>query len=410
MKIYMVGGCVRDKLLGLEPKDYDYVVVGSTHDEMISKGFKQVGADFPVYLHPESGDEYALARTERKVSKGYNGFECDSNSSVTIKEDLYRRDLTINAMALDEKGELIDPYGGEQDIKDKVLREVSSNFSDDPVRVLRLFRFHSTLGSEWTIPEGTLDLCDKIIANEFNSLTAERVWKETEKALSTPSPQIFFKHVMKRGGKWFKELSDLENIPQRSDYHPEVWTGLHTLMCIEQAAKMDLSKEEVFSTLCHDFGKSVCYETRGNLHGHEEFGSDLVEDFCKRIKAPKVYTNLAIKVCKNHGRAHTSLTTNPNKIMRLFEDLDCIRKPEVLYSFLKCCKADARGRLGSENNEYLQQDYLLECFENLLRVDTKEVAKELKDKGKSGEVIGKVIRAKRISKIKEVKTKWKNKV
>lgn len=408
MEVYLVGGAVRDTLMGLEPKDKDYVVVGSTPEKMLELGYKQVGCDFPVFLHPVTGDEYALARTEVKNGNGYQRFDCHFGPEVTLEEDLLRRDLTINAMAMAEDGTIIDPFGGREDLSLKVLKHTSEAFEEDPVRVLRTLRLLSRYGKEWDIHIGTLNFCYWVIVQQFKDLTPERVFLELNKVLSENSPELFFECLEGLSEDyWFKEYEALCHIPQKKDYHPEIWTGLHTRMCLSQGVKLGLTQEEQFAVLCHDFGKAPCYKERGNLHGHEEAGVPLVNNFCDRLKVPASYRELALKVCKFHTHAHKSFDMKPSTVMRLFESLDCIRKPHILESFLKCCEADARGRLGFEDKPYPQREFLTTCFKAIQGVDTKSIAKELTDKGKEGTVIGKVIRQERIAKIKQEKKKWK---
>ena len=410
MEIYLVGGAVRDKLLGLEAKDMDYVVVGSTPEEMLSLGFKQVGCDFPVFLHPETGDEYALARTEVKNGCGYQGFDCSFGKDITLEEDLSRRDLTINAMAMDSEGNIVDPFDGKKDLHNKVLRHTTEAFGDDPVRVLRTFRFLARYGEDWVIGYDTLNLCLRIAEEEFTNLTPERVFLELQKVLREKYPHKFFSLVscLYDGDPWFKEYRDLNGIPQREDYHPEIWTGLHTQMCLEQGVKLGLNPVEQFAVLCHDFGKASCYHERGNLHGHEGIGVPLVAAFCDRLKVPSEYRKLAVQVCKFHTHGHMAFDLKPSKIMKLFSALDVYRRKEFLESFLKCCEADARGRTGFEDRDYPQREFLRECFQASLTVDTKRVADECLVKGLTGKRVGEMIRVERINKIREVKVKWKD--
>ena len=404
LETYLVGGAVRDTLLGLEPKDLDYVVIGSTPNEMESLGFKQVGADFPVYLHPNTGEEYALARTESKDSKGYCGFT-SSWDGVSLHQDLGRRDLTINSMAIQSGTVLIDPYGGAADLMNKTLRHTTEAFQEDPVRVLRVARFLARFGPDWIVAEETAQLCEKIVQEEFKSLTAERVWLETHKALSEPHPELFFKFLWSIDeGIWFKELWDLYDIPQPEKHHPEIWTFKHTMLCLTQGVKREATPKELFAILCHDLGKAPCWEQRGNLHGHEETGVEYVEALCDRLKVPKDYRELAVKVCRWHQYSHKILDVNPKKVHKLFKGLDCIRKPKILESFNLCNWADATGRTEVfQDREYPQASYLVACLEAVKMVDCATISKTLLAKGKTGEVIGEAIRVAQIHSIRGVK-------
>lgn len=406
MKIYKVGGCVRDHLLGWEPKDTDYVVVGSSPAEMRSLGYKQVGADFPVFLHPETNDEYALARTEKKTYTGYCGFTSNWEG-VTLEEDLSRRDLTINSMAMDDDGNIIDPFNGQRDLKYKRLRHTSEAFSEDPVRVLRLARFHARLGSEWSVSAATFHLCTDLARSEFSSLTKERVWAETQKTLSEPHPELYFKFLRSVGEHhWFQELWDQYDIPQPIAHHPENWVFKHTMLCLQQGVRAGATPEEMFAILCHDLGKPPCWKERGNLHGHEDTGIPYVEALCDRLGVPKSYRNLAIKVCKWHQYGHRILDVQPKKVHKLFKGLDCIKNPSILDSFLVCNVADARGRTGFEDRDYPQARYLEACLGAVLEVDTKAVAKEAMEAGAKKEAIGERIRIAQINAIRGIKNGW----
>lgn len=409
MKTYLVGGAVRDEILGREVKDRDYVVVGAIPEHMLHLGYKQVGCDFPVFLHPETHEEYALARTESKSGAGYQGFSCDFGEGVTLEEDLSRRDLTINAMAKDEEtGTIVDPFGGGLDICFNNLRHTTEAFADDPVRVLRTYRLLARFGEHWSVDPGTEDLCKELILNEFEHLTAERVWLETQKALTEDNTTLYFKGLHGIGEMyWFKEVWDLSGIPQREDHHPEVDTLKHIFLCLEQADKLKLSPEQKWAVLCHDLGKAPCYKLRGNLHGHEGTGARFVEALCDRLKVPKSYRDLAVKVCIWHTHCHKALEMKPNKIMKLFEGLGAFRNPDLLFDFLQCCETDAKGRLGFENRNYPQQKYLQYCFIRAMEVNTKDVVKST---NKTGKALGEHIRVLRIDKIREEKNKWKTMV
>jgi tRNA nucleotidyltransferase (CCA-adding enzyme) len=415
MKVYLVGGAVRDKLLGVEVKDKDYVVVGSSPEEMLSLGYKQVGCDFPVFLHPETGEEYALARTEKKEGVGYQGFNCNFSPDVTLEEDLSRRDLTINAMAIDLDVEdnsifygshegLIDPFGGLEDLNKKRLRATTEAFKDDPVRVLRLARFMARLGPKWKVEGDTWQYCRKLVKNEFEMLTAERVFKELEKALSEPYPALFFNFLQTVDGfyPWFIPVGNLTGVMQPIQHHPEMCTYVHTMMALQQGVKIGCTPKELFAILCHDFGKFACMLKRGNLLGHEEAGVELINGFCDRLKVPSEWRDLAVKVCRYHTHCHKAFELKPKTVMKLFEGLDCIRKPEILFNFVECCEADARGRAGFENRDYPQAEYLLDCQARVLAVSTKQIAEDMLAKGKEGKAIGEEIRVQRIKAIGRV--------
>jgi len=410
---YLVGGAVRDKLLGVVPKDKDYVVVGSSVAEMLHLGFKQVGADFPVFLHPETGDEWALARTEKKTGQGYTGFTWDSSDSVSLKQDLLRRDLTINALAISSTGEVIEPYVGcIDDVHNKVLRHTSAAFSDDPVRVLRVCRLLSRYGEGWTISRKTEYMCDNIVeSEEWSHLTAERVWKETEKALQEKHTDKYFKQILYNEAvvnfQWFSELAPLCFVPQPVDHHPEGDVLTHTLKSLEQASVLGASPVEKWAVLCHDLGKAVAYSARGNLYGHEAAGLPPVNSLCDRLKVPNKYRELALKVCEWHTLCHRAFELSPKRIVKLFNDLDAFRRPDQLFSFLLCCEADAKGRGKGEDTTYsrmyyAQKDYLKACYESCLEVDCNKIANEVrcKDFNNPGQRIKQLIHQARIKQVK----------
>lgn len=413
-RTYLVGGAVRDILLGLPPKDLDYVVVGGSSEEILSLGFKQVGADFPVFLHPETGEEYALARTERKTAKGYQGFTFDASSTVTLEQDLCRRDLTINAMAMDHKGKIIDPFGGKVDLQSKTLQHVSEAFKEDPVRVLRICRFLARYGEGWSVAPETVGECLEIIEEEWPSLTPERVWQETYKALQEPRFDLFLNEILRlefgSDYKWFEELSHDYNVPQRQDYHPEIWVECHIQMCLQQAKKLGASPEQLFSVMCHDLGKAPCYKELGVLHGHEEAGVPKVESLCDRLKVANSFRELATKVCRWHTHCHKAFELKPKTILKVFEALDSFRKPDALHSYLLCCEADAKGRGGEfPNKEYPQRDFMMSCYEACKKdVNCGYIAEQVKLKGGSGDDIKNKIRQERISAINREKKLWKN--
>ena len=409
MQILEVGGCVRDRIMDVTPKDIDRVVVGASPKEMLDLGMKQVGADFPVFLDPVYGDEYALARSETKTGEGYGGFSYEWEG-VSLQEDLSRRDLTINAIAYEPLlGQYHDYHGGMSDICNKILRHTSEAFAEDPVRVLRIGRFLARFGDDWAVAPETYALCQKVAWKEFDSLTAERVWLETQKALSEPHPWLFFEFLYMLDYVWFKELFALKSIPQPITHHPENCTFDHVMLCLKQGVGANASPRELFAILCHDLGKAPCWNERGNLHGHEETGVGYVEALCNRLKVPSSYRDLAIKVCENHQRSHRAIAMKPKSVHNLFKKLDCIRRPEVLDSFNLCNYADASGRLGMEGKIYPQAHYLDLCLAAVQKVNKQDVINHLKEENRNGKIIGEAIRSAEIAAIRGVKNKWQKK-
>ncbi|MDX1492366.1 MAG: multifunctional CCA addition/repair protein [Pseudohongiellaceae bacterium] len=384
MKTYLVGGAVRDALLGLSDapdyhSDRDWVVVGSTAASMLDQGYQQVGRDFPVFLHPKTKEEYALARTERKTSPGHTGFSFNADPSVTLEDDLARRDLTINAIAQAENGELVDPYKGQQDIRDRVLRHVSPAFSEDPLRVLRVARFAARfhhLG--FTIAPETQELLTQMSASgELDNLVAERIWQEMEKALKEKSPATFFRVLRECGALACiaPEVDALFGVPQPEQHHPEIDTGVHILMCLEQAAKLSDDPIMRFATLCHDLGKGTTPSNEWPRHiGHEKRGVKLVKRMCERLRVPKRYATMARSTCEFHTHCHRAAELRPDTILRLFEALDLYRRPEHLEPFLLACEADSRGRTGFEDRDYPQTDLLRKAFHSSTQINTAEIA------------------------------------
>ncbi len=378
MEIYLVGGAVRDSLLNLEVKDKDFVVVGSTPEKMLKLGFQQVGKDFPVFLHQKSRQEYALARKERKTASGYTGFAVDASKKVTLEEDLLRRDLTINAIAQDDDGNLIDPYHGLHDLKNKVLRHVSSAFIEDPLRVLRVARFAARFAElGFTIAPETLSLMSEISASgELEELSAERVWVETEKALSYSKPHIFFKTLKECGAldALFPEVNALFGVPQPEKWHPEIDTGIHTLMALEQAAYLTQDKQVRFAALLHDLGKAVSPTVHlPKHHGHGQKGIAIIKALCKRLKVPNEYKDLAIMVSDLHQNIHVALELKPSTILKMFDKIDVWRKPHRLEQLLLACKADIRGRISFEHYDYIQMDYIQKCYQKAKEIDVKSI-------------------------------------
>ncbi|MEQ9940504.1 multifunctional CCA addition/repair protein [Pectobacterium aroidearum] len=367
MKIYLVGGAVRDSLLGLPVTEKDWVVVGATPEELLAQGYQQVGKDFPVFLHPVSHDEYALARTERKSGKGYTGFVCHAAPDVTLEQDLLRRDLTINAIARTEQGDLIDPYHGRRDLENHVLRHVSDAFSEDPLRVLRVARFAARFAHlGFQIAEETMALMQKMAhEGELAYLTPERVWKETEKALGTSSPDVYFQVLRDCGALavLFPEIDNLYGVPAPAKWHPEIDTGIHTMMTVAMAARLSPEIDVRFATLCHDLGKGLTPpELWPRHHGHGPAGVKLVEALCQRLRVPNPIRDLAKLVAEYHDLIHTVQVLQPKTLLKLFDAIDVWRKPQRLEQLALTSEADARGRAGFEDTPYPQGDYLREAF------------------------------------------------
>lgn len=371
MRVFLVGGIVRDvamnHILGtnIQSKDRDWLVVGATPEEMIDQGFKQVGA-FPVFIHPETGDEYALARTERKSGVGYKGFSVDFSPDITVEEDLFRRDLTINAMAKNpETGEVIDPTGGMEDIRNKVLRHCSPSFVEDPLRVLRVARFAARF-SDFVVAHETMSEMQRIVeAGEIDHLTTERVWKEIEKAFSEDRPSRFIGALRRCGALnvLLPEVDALFGVPQPEKHHPEICTGIHTLMAIDQAAKIG-GFPEVWAVLLHDIGKGKTELKMLPQHiGHEKRGADMVKAVCCRLKVPNKHTKLAELVAEFHTKVHRAMELSPGGALKLLEAVGAFRQPDQLESFLRACEADAKGRKGMELNPYAQAERIRVAFE-----------------------------------------------
>ena len=426
MKIYLVGGSIRDRLLGLEPKDNDFVVVGCSPQDMLDKGFQMVGKDFPVFIHPVTGDEFALARKERKIGTGYNGFECEWEG-VTLEEDLSRRDLTINTMAQEVEvytngtfkviGDLVDPFGGVLDLTNKYLRETTNSFSEDPLRVLRVARFLARY-KDFQVTPSLLEACKRVhISGELEYLTPERVWLEMEKSLKENYPERFFEFLVDFNFPLMKHFRDMINTVENNPYHQEKNVFVHTTMVLGHAAENWNDPEISFSAIMHDIAKPKCYKERDNGHGHDKMGVPLVEEFCKQWKVPNNYRDLAKIVCEQHQRIHTVMGrdknnwSKPKSIMSIFEDSGALRNPERFEKVLKACESDAKGRIGlSANDYYYQREYLEDCLNAVISLDTKEISSKLIENGKCGKVIGLEIRAARINEIRKVQKRWKEKM
>ena len=378
MQVFCVGGAVRDELLGLIVKDRDFVVVGSTPDQMEHLNFKPVGKDFPVFLHPKTHEEYALARTERKTGKGYKGFQIHADPSVTLEQDLARRDLTINAIAKDENGHLIDPYGGLDDLKLKIFRHVSPAFSEDPVRILRTARFAARF-TEFSIAPETLELMRDMVKNgEVDALVPERVWQEIAKGLMERKPSRMFEVLRECGAlqKIMPELDILWGVPQPEIYHPEIDTGLHIMMVIDYAAKQEFSLPIRFAALTHDLGKGTTPKDILPRHtGHEVRGVDLLKEVSRRLRVPNDCKELAQIVAKFHGKVHQVSKMQPETVLQFLMDTDAIRQPQRFQEFLLACECDSRGRISFEESECLESQLLMRLLKAVLAVDAGAVAK-----------------------------------
>ena len=375
--VYTVGGAVRDRLLGLPVQDRDYVVVGATPEEMAALGFRPVGRDFPVFLHPDSHEEYALARTERKTARGYRGFRVFSSSEVTLEEDLKRRDLTVNAMAEDERGHLVDPYGGRVDLDARVLRHVSPAFSEDPVRILRVARFAARFAGFRIAPE-TIELMRKMVRDgEVDALVPERVWQELARGLMEATPSRMFVVLRECGAlaKLLPELDGLFGVPQPAEHHPEIDTGVHTLMAVDSAAAMGRSLPVRVAALLHDLGKGTTPpEAWPRHHGHEARSVALARAVCERLRAPAECRDLAILVARDHGNVHRAGELRPATVLELLERTDSFRRPERFAEFLQACEADFRGRGGHETRPYPQSPLLARALSAARGVDAGAVA------------------------------------
>lgn len=402
MKVYEVGGAVRDALLGLPIKERDWVVVGAAPEDLTTQGFRQVGKDFPVFLHPATGEEYALARTERKVGPGYKGFTFDTSRSITLEQDLERRDLTINAIARTADGELIDPWHGRRDLAARVLRHVSPAFREDPLRVLRVARFaarFSPLG--FTVAPETLALMQEIVAaDELEALRPERVWRETEKALDTERPDVFFSVLRDAEAlpRVFPEVAALFGVPQPERWHPEIDTGVHTLLALRKAAQLTPSAAARFAVLVHDLGKAT---TPAALlprhHGHEQRSEELIAKLCERLPVPNRFRDLGLLVARYHGVVHKTAELKAQTILRIIKEADALRNNERFEEFLLACEADARGRTGLENQPYPQAERLRLALRAARSVDAGRVRAE---RGVEGEALGRALHEARLLAVK----------
>ncbi|WP_341907965.1 multifunctional CCA addition/repair protein [Polaromonas sp. YR568] len=408
MQIYMVGGAVRDALLGLPVQDRDWVVVGATPEAMAAQGYVPVGKDFPVFLHPDTREEYALARTERKTARGYRGFAVHAEPGVTLEQDLARRDLTINAIAAPagaspstaDLAALIDPYNGQQDLAAKVLRHVTDAFREDPVRILRLARFAARFPDFSVAPE-TRDLMQHMVADgEVDALVPERVWQELSRGLMADKPSRMFEVLRDCGAlqRLLPEVQRLWGVPQRADYHPEVDTGIHLMMVLDMAARLGAPLPVRFACLCHDLGKGTTPADVLPRHiGHEERSARLLKDVCNRLRVPVECREIADVVAREHGNIHRCLDFTPAALVRLLERCDAFRKPQRFADILLACECDARGRLGLEESPYPQRQKLLDALTVAQSVPTDQVAATAQAAGQDGRQIGEQIHAARVA-------------
>ncbi|MBV8878229.1 MAG: multifunctional CCA addition/repair protein [Gammaproteobacteria bacterium] len=405
MRVYLVGGAVRDRLLGLAVRERDWVVVGATPEELVRLGYEPVGREFPVFLHPTTREEYALARQERKVGPGYRGFTTQFAPSVTLEEDLRRRDLTINAMAQDESGTLIDPYGGRADLEARRLRHVSEAFIEDPVRILRVARFAARFAPlGFRVADETLALMRRITeSGEVRTLVPERVWQETERALGEAHPEVFFEVLRACGALAviYPEIDALFGVPQPPRWHPEIDTGLHVMLALRYAARRAASSAVRFAVLTHDLGKAQTPRSEWpSHHGHEEFGVPLINELCDRLKVPNGHRELAVLAARHHTLVHRALELRPATLLTLLENCDAFRRPERFGELLLACEADARGRTGREEAPYPQVDYLRQALAAAARVTLTE-----SERGElEGVEIGAELRRRRLAAVTEVKS------
>jgi tRNA nucleotidyltransferase (CCA-adding enzyme) len=404
MRVYLVGGAVRDRLLGLPVHERDWVVVGATPEELERAGYRSVGREFPVFLHPQTHEEYALARRERKVAPGYRGFTTEFSPQVTLEEDLKRRDLTINAMAETDSGEVIDPYGGQRDLAERVLRHVSEAFLEDPVRILRAARFaarFAPLGFRFA-PE-TMELMRRMTRDgEVSALVPERVWQETERALKESEPQVFFETLRACAALAviFPEVDALFGVPQPPRWHPEIDTGVHVMLALHYAAQRNTCLAVRFAVLTHDLGKAhTPREHWPSHHGHEELSVAPIEALCARLKVPNACRELAILTARHHTLVHRALELKPATVLTLLEKCDAVRRPERFGGLLQACEADARGRTGLESSPYPQVQYL----EAARAAAAGALLSEGERGGLAGPAIGEALRQRRLEALTALK-------
>ncbi|WP_457281146.1 multifunctional CCA addition/repair protein [Polaromonas sp. P5_D5] len=412
MQIYMVGGAVRDALLGLPVQDHDWVVVGATPEALVARGYLPVGKDFPVFLHPDTREEYALARTERKTARGYRGFLVHAEPDVTLEQDLARRDLTINSIAAPARPEtastsfdpdfsaLIDPFDGQRDIRDKVLRHVTDAFREDPVRILRLARFAARFPDFSVAPETMALMQAMVTEGEADALVPERVWQEIARGLMEKTPSRMFEVLRESGAlqKLLPEVARLWGVPQPAAHHPEVDTGVHLMMVLDMSAQLEGSLAVRFACLCHDLGKGTTPADVLPRHiGHEDRSAQLLRDVCERLRVPVECREMADVVAREHGNIHRSESLNAASLVRLMERCDAFRKPQRFSDVLLACECDARGRLGLQNSPYPQRARLLEALSTAQAVDTHQLALQAQAAGRGGQQIGEAIHRARVN-------------
>ena len=403
MHIYLVGGAVRDEQLGIPVSDRDWCVVGATPTELLDLGYQRVGKDFPVFLHPDSKEEYALARTERKTAAGYHGFEFHTSPDVTIEEDLGRRDLTINALAKDSDGQLVDPFGGIDDIRKRLLRHVSDAFAEDPVRILRAAKFAARFAHlGFRIAPATRDLMRQMVtAGEADALVPDRAWKETEAALAGPNPRVYFEVLRSCGAlrAVFPEIDRLFGVPQPAKWHPEVDTGVHTMMVLDEARRRSDDVATRFAALVHDVGKGTTPAAELPSHrGHESRGCELIRAMSKRLPVPRACRDLAVLVAEYHTHCHRAGDLKDKTIVKVLEAADAFRRPDRFEQFLVACEADARGRTGFEDRDYPQADVLRTAYVAAAAVDAAAIARQSEEPR-----IGENIRRARIAAVRDAR-------
>jgi tRNA nucleotidyltransferase (CCA-adding enzyme) len=399
MQTYRVGGAVRDALLGLPVNDHDWVVVGATPQEMIHAGYLPVGKDFPVFLHPDTREEYALARTERKTARGYHGFAFHAEPGVTLEEDLARRDLTINAMAQDHDGRIVDPFHGQRDLKARVLRHVTPAFREDPVRILRVARFAARFHDFTLAPETLALMREMVTGGEVDALVAERVWQEIARGLMEKHPSRMFGMLRECGAlaRLLPEVDRLWGVPQRAEYHPEVDTGVHLMMVLDMSARLEASLPVRFACLTHDLGKGTTpQDILPKHHGHEERSARLLRKLSERLRVPTECRELGDVVAREHGNIHRSGELRPAAVVRLLERCDAIRKPARFADVLLACECDARGRLGMQEDAYPQRERLLKALGAAQSVATAHIAEQALARGLSGPRVGEMIQKARV--------------
>ncbi len=410
LQAYLVGGAVRDRIMGRPGQDRDWVVVGSTPDQMTRLGFKPVGRDFPVFLHPDTNEEYALARTERKMARGYHGFEFLSDPDITLEQDLGRRDLTINAIAMDKEGNFVDPYNGRQDIRNRVIRHVSDAFNEDPVRLLRVARFAARFTDFHVSPDTRRLMTEMVNNGEADALVAERIWQEMHQAMQEKRFSRFLTELRECGAlqRILPEVDALFGVPQTEKYHPEIDTGIHILMSTDAASALTRDPMVIFAVMVHDLGKALTPRAELPRHrGHEKRGLKPIELLCNRLGAPARFRTFALKVCEYHLHCHRIEQLKPATVLKVLEAFDGFRKPELIEKFALCCDADRRGRTGHENDGCRETTLLLEMHRAALMVEQKQIAEQIQhesgDGRRAGLRIRKAIRYHRIAAIDAVR-------